>query len=100
MFDEQRVLLRATWHPAHGFFNVSLWRDERVVETFHLDPDAATSLMAFFHRAFVWSLPPAGPSLRLVGAAAVPTATAGRITARCRRVLADACDAAARRLRT
>lgn len=100
MFDEQRILLRATWHPARGFFNVSLWRDERVVETFHLDPDAAADLMAFFNRAFVSSLPLAGPGLRLVGADPAATAAGRPLAARWRGVLADAFDAAARRLRS
>lgn len=102
MFDEQRILLRATWRPLHGFFNISLWRDERVVETFHLTPDAATSLMAFFTRAFVSSLPAAANTrLRLVSSAdASPaTSTNRKVTARLREHLADSFEAAAQRLR-
>lgn len=31
----------------HGFVNMSLWRDNRCVETFHLAPSAAAELVSF-----------------------------------------------------
>ena len=34
--DERGVGLRATWHPERGIVNVSVWRDDRCVETFWL----------------------------------------------------------------
>jgi hypothetical protein len=39
--DERGMGLRATWHPERGIVNLSLWRDDRCVETFWLSiPDA------------------------------------------------------------
>ncbi|MGH9273165.1 MAG: hypothetical protein ACRDZU_00840 [Acidimicrobiales bacterium] len=45
--DEQGVGLRATWRPAHGFVNLSLWRRDECVETFHLTPQELSALVAF-----------------------------------------------------
>jgi hypothetical protein len=45
--DERGVGLRATWRLDHGFINLSLWRDGRCVETFHLTPAAAAELVGF-----------------------------------------------------
>jgi hypothetical protein len=45
--DERGVGLRATWHLDRGFLNVSLWRDDVCVETFHLTPNEAARLAAF-----------------------------------------------------
>jgi hypothetical protein len=45
--DERGVLLRATWRLDHGFINLSLWRDDVCVETFHLTPAAAAELVSF-----------------------------------------------------
>ena len=45
--DERGVGLRATWRLDHGFINLSLWRDGRCVETFHLTPAAAAELIGF-----------------------------------------------------
>jgi len=45
--DERGVLLRATWRLDHGFINLSLWRDDTCVETFHLTPAAAAELVSF-----------------------------------------------------
>jgi hypothetical protein len=49
--DERGTLLRATWRPEHGFVNLSLWRDDVCVETFHLSPTEAASLMSFLARS-------------------------------------------------
>ncbi len=45
--DERGVGLRATWHLNRGFLNLSLWRDDRCVETFHLTPGGAGRLVGF-----------------------------------------------------
>lgn len=45
--DEQGVGLRATWRPHLGFVNLSLWRNDRCVETFHLTPVEAAKLVGF-----------------------------------------------------
>ena len=47
MLDERGIGLRATWHLDRGFVNVSLWRDDRGVETFHLTPAEAGRLVGF-----------------------------------------------------
>ncbi len=48
--DERGIGLRATWRLDHGFLNLSLWRDDVCVETFHLTPAAAASLIGFLAR--------------------------------------------------
>ncbi len=45
--DERGIGLRATWHLDRGFVNLSLWRDDRCVETFHLAPVEAGHLVSF-----------------------------------------------------
>jgi hypothetical protein len=45
--DERGIGLRATWRLDRGFVNLSLWREDRCVETFHLTPDDAAELVAF-----------------------------------------------------
>ena len=45
--DERGVALRATWRLDRGFVNLSLWRDDRCSETFHLRPDEAARLVSF-----------------------------------------------------
>lgn len=101
MLDEQQVLLRATWRPLHGFFNVSLWRDDHVVETFHLTPEAASDLTGFFMRAFVASMPAPRSHLRAVAASDTPgpQPSARRLPDRVRGWLADSLQDAALRLR-
>lgn len=48
--DERGVGLRVTWRLEHGFINLSIWRDDRCVETFHLTPDDAAELVGFLVR--------------------------------------------------
>jgi len=48
--DERGVGLRLTWHLDRGFLNLSLWRDDRCVETFHVSPAAAADVIAFLVR--------------------------------------------------
>lgn len=65
--DDQGVGLRATWRPSRGFVNLSLWRDDRCAETFHLTPDAAAELMGFLARSLASGVPtPVTPTLRAV----------------------------------
>ncbi len=45
--DERGVGLRVTWRLDHGFINLSLWRADRCVETFHLTPADAAQLVSF-----------------------------------------------------
>jgi hypothetical protein len=67
LLDERAVGLRATWHAERGFVNLSLWRGDRCVETFHLTPDAASDLVTFVMRALTSCIPrPSLPPLRVV----------------------------------
>jgi hypothetical protein len=45
--DDRGVGLRCTWHLERGFINLSLWRDDTCVETFHLAPGDAARLVSF-----------------------------------------------------
>lgn len=45
--DERGMGLRATWHPERGIVNLSLWRDDRCVETFWLSVADAGRLASF-----------------------------------------------------
>ena len=45
--DERDVGLRVTWRLEHGFVNLSIWREDRCVETFHLSPTDAARLVSF-----------------------------------------------------
>ncbi len=45
--DERGIGLRATWRLDRGFVNLSLWRGNACVETFHMTPAAAAELIAF-----------------------------------------------------
>lgn len=102
VLDERGVGLRATWHPERGFVNLSLWRDDRCVETFHLTPASASDLMAFVMRALASSIPePSRPPLRAVAQedeTAVPPPDGG-IASQIRERLADELTALARRVR-
>jgi hypothetical protein len=45
--DDRNTGLRATWRPAHGIVNLSLWRGRVCVETFHLPPEESARLVGF-----------------------------------------------------
>ena len=45
--DERGLGLRATWHAERGFVNLSVWRDDRCVETFWLSLSDAGRLASF-----------------------------------------------------
>jgi hypothetical protein len=45
--DERGMGLRATWHLDRGIVNISVWRDDRCVETFWLSVTDAGKLVHF-----------------------------------------------------
>jgi hypothetical protein len=45
--DDRGIGLRATWRLNHGFVNLSLWRGDTCVETFHLTPSDAATFLTF-----------------------------------------------------
>ena len=45
--DERGLGLRATWHPERGIVNLSVWREDRCVETFWLSIADAGRLATF-----------------------------------------------------
>jgi hypothetical protein len=45
--DDQGIGLRATWHLERGFVNLSLWRQDRCVEAFHLSVGDSARLVGF-----------------------------------------------------
>jgi hypothetical protein len=105
--DERGIGLRATWYLDRGFVNLSLWRDDRCVETFHLTPAEAGRLVNFLVSGLVdATAAPAGPAPASAPAPAVrplrhgaPATTRRGSLGALRRDLADARDGAAARLR-
>lgn len=67
LLDERGVALKATWRLSHGFINLSIWRDDRCYDTFHLAPADAARLISFLVNglADVASVPPAAPVMTL-----------------------------------
>lgn len=63
--DETGGGLRATWRPAQGFTNLSLWRGDVCVETFHLSPEQMGELIAFLGTRLAAACPEP-PRLRVV----------------------------------
>jgi hypothetical protein len=45
--DERGRGLRITWHPEAGMVNLSMWRDDRCVETFRLSLAEVPALVGF-----------------------------------------------------
>lgn len=45
--DERGHGLRATWHLEQGFVHLSMWRDDRCVETLRLSAEEAARLLEF-----------------------------------------------------
>lgn len=82
LVDERGIGLRATWRLSHGFINVSIWRDDRCVETFHLVPSDAARLIGFLVNglAQVASVPPTASVLSIATANGPPQHK--RVTAR------------------
>jgi hypothetical protein len=94
--DERGVGLRATWHPEHGFVNVSLWSGDRCVQTFRLTPVEAGRLVGDLAGVLADAVP---PPRRLTAVPALPEDGATDRLSAVRRQAAAALDRAARRLR-
>jgi hypothetical protein len=71
LVDERGIGMKATWRLSHGFINLSIWRDDRCVETFHLAPSDAARLIGFLVNglAEVASVPPSASVLAIAPAA-------------------------------
>jgi hypothetical protein len=50
--DDQGHGLRATWHLDQGFVNLTLWRDDACIESFHLTVEDAARLTGFLVEGF------------------------------------------------
>lgn len=59
--DERGVGLRATWRHERGFVNLSVWRDDVCVETFHLSPADAARLVSFVADGLAEAATPPSP---------------------------------------
>jgi hypothetical protein len=55
--DERGVGLRATWYLDQGFVNLSLWRGQICVETFHLTAIEADRMVSFLVNGMVAAVP-------------------------------------------
>lgn len=97
--DERAVGLRATWHAEHGFVNLSLWSDDRCVQTFHLTPAEAGRLVGFLAGVLAGAVPEPAPPGR-PALSAVPEVPATSRLGALRRDVAELLDTAARRLRS
>jgi hypothetical protein len=66
--DDKGVGMRASWRPAHGFVNLSLWQGDRCVEAFHLPPAEVARLTAFLATSLTGAMATsrAAPALRSV----------------------------------
>ena len=64
--DERGIGLRATWRPGRGFVNLSLWRGDQCVETFHLKPRDVATLVAFLVSRLASAAREPAPALSLV----------------------------------
>jgi hypothetical protein len=94
--------LRATWRPAQGFTNLSLWRGTVCVETFRLSAEQMGELIAFLGASLAAACPPP-PRLRVVPSPeqSVPAhRPLGEAVRRGRDATARLLDAAATRVRS
>ena len=92
--DDRGVGLRATWRVERGFVNLSLWRRDMCVETFHLTPAEASRLIGFLVEGLAAAVPePPRPLAVAPSPAPIDPLT------RSRRRLADGLDELAARLR-
>jgi hypothetical protein len=99
--DERGVGLRATWHPKHGFVNVSLWNGDRCVQTFRLTPIEAGRLVGYLAGVLAEAVPAPHSHLAAVPEPAEHDDVVARTdpVSAVRRQVAVALDRAARRLR-
>jgi hypothetical protein len=63
--DETGTGLRATWRPGQGITNLSLWRGDQCVATFHLSTEQMGDLIAFLGTSLAAACP-VQPTLRVV----------------------------------
>ena len=98
--DERGRGLRATWRPAHGFVNLSLWRGDVCVETFHLTGEQMGELISFLATSLATAAPEP-PALRVVepDEREAPTSSPHRAVHQVRIAAAHALDAMAARIR-
>lgn len=97
--DDEGRGLRATWRPDRGFINLSIWRDQRCVETFHLTPADAGKLIGFMAGALTAAVPiPPQRHLRLAHDGEIAAPVNGPI-ARLRRIVAGRLERTAEHLR-
>ena len=95
--DERGIGLRATWHFERGLVNLSLWREDRCVETFRLPVREAATLVAFLVDGLADAASePAVPRLTV---APDPTPVERGALLKVRRELADVLGRAAARVR-
>lgn len=101
LVDEEGRGLRVTWRPDRGFVNLSVWRGQRCVETFHLTPSDAGQLISFLAATLTSAVPtPPRTHLRLADdGRASPSPAQRPVIAWLRAGVADRLDRAARRLR-
>lgn len=92
--DDERRGLRATWRPNRGFVNVSIWRDQSCVETFHLTPSDAGQLIGFLAGALTAAVAPPVRHLRLAADSETATSRSSGPIARLRRSVAGHLDRA------
>lgn len=92
--DEQGIGLRATWRPHFGFVNLSLWRSERCMETFHLTPVEAAKLVGFLVNSLASAAPDPRPVgvLRSLEPAGSSSVLRHRLTALAQRLRGEAAD--------
>lgn len=99
--DDDGRGLRATWRPAQGMTNLSLWRDDVCVETFHLSTEQMGELIAFLATGLATAVP-ARAALRVVAPHEQPELPSQAWRAGVRRgceTTARVLEATARRLR-
>jgi len=93
------VGLRATWRVERGFVNLSLWRRDMCVETFHLTPVEASRLVAFLVDGLARAVPEPVRAPAVLAVAVAPESVDSDPLTRYRRRLADSLEGLAERLR-
>ena len=94
--DERGIGLRATWHFDRRLVNLSLWREDRCVETFRLPAREAAGLVAFLVDGLADAAGEPAPQLTV---APEPVPAERGTLLRIRRELAATLDRASARLR-
>ena len=97
--DERGIGLRATWHFDHGLVNLSLWREDRCVETFRLRAQEAAKLVGFLVDGLADAVAEPVPRLTVAAPPAAAERPAGTALLTIRREVAGVLDRAAARLR-